>query len=1058
MTSQRAMTEVDALLMRLGLDKYKDTLASQGLYTVEDLRQAKGMLVSALPLGPKARLLRELNESDSDNTVPLAAKEYGLLISILKPYIEALFVLTNKLHDASRRNPGGAAARQHIIATTTLKVCEKAIKDSQRYILLSRKHSAQYNADLTSCRVSVGSCVRQLRQQQQQGILKALDEADPVCPLPTLDFSAITIGMIASRVKSPQKRSHSTNGLSSTHRTLDASIIKELRQLRAPPSLVIRTVCVMLKLVGSYCETTWAGAKERLGSAVFLTELANFEEKEVPNSILSEVGDFITDPDTTPEDIKAASVTAGIVAQWIHKVYTSCMMDRNGQSLPADHQSPSPGATSSPGRGYTGNGSRAEYQSESPSPAAVPRSDVMDMMRPNTSWGHSGKTPTDFQNHRSPTPDQNLSSREQFIRSEENRLQQESKRLQALEASLRLREQRCEELEKQNSRLDKATAEPIIKQLDILKGLILPNGGGSHAEDPQLAQKVGQIYRAAATSRALLAHLFDASSAIKKKQQEDMAESNGVAIGSQVQVTKWVPCEVISHHRGRVDVELKDGSKFDALPVNVRRDQEIDESELLPDKYPNGTIVSVGDKVGKVIGTGRGRVGVEFRDGTTSGVIPQRITILTENESLAVQYPIGLEVVIMEDGVITNTARGRLGVTMNDGSHRGVVPPQLKPVEGYLESIYPPNQQVIVKSSNELATVTGTSRGRVGIRLSNGTVTSVMPHDIIRTDSTNEDVFGANNLFQIGSHVKVMSRRGEVCHHARGRLGVVLDADGSTVGVLPCNVRVAELSPSEMQEKYIAGTPVLVGGQYGRVTHCSRGRVGVELKSGETKGVLPSKITILTETQALSRDFPVGTQLQLRRQYQGVVIGSSRGRLGVILEDGTKLGCIPSELSLLHIPPPELYPVGSTVDVKMRGKVTGHHRGRVGVEFPNGVRVGVMPDTLKKCDNPADFPVGTTVKHEGQVGRVTGHSRGRVGIKMTNGDVKGVIPQALEKVDRIEASTSLLRCIRSGTEGKPLSECVDLAAQEHDLLVSDVFELLNTLKHSMPSPPSNTES
>ena len=62
--------------------------------------------------------------------------------------------------------------------------------------------------------------------------------------------------------------------------------------------------------------------------------------------------------------------------------------------------------------------------------------------------------------------------------------------------------------------------------------------------------------------------------------------------------------------------------------------------------------------------------------------------------------------------------------------------------------------------------------------------------------------------------------------------------------------------------------------------------------------------------------------------------------------------------------------------------------------------------------------------------------------------MKGVVPQTLHKVDRIEASTSLLRTIRSGTEGKSLSTCVSLAAREHELLVSDVFELLNTVKHS----------
>ena len=1173
MSSQRATTEVDVLLMRLGLDKYKDTLASHGLYTMEDLRQAKGTLISALPLGPKARLLREINESETDVSVPQAAKEYAMLISILKPYIDSLGLLTSKLHEVGRRNPTGAAGRQHIIATTTLKVCEKAVRDSQRFILLSRKHSAQYNADLTSCRVSVGSCVRQLRQQQQQGIMKALDDADLVCALPTLDFSSLTIGMISSKLKSPQKRPHSaTHPSSYPLRGLDASIIKELRQLRAPPQLIIRTVSVMLNLIGSYSETTWAGAKERLGSAVFLTELANFDEKEVPNSVLSQIGDFITDPDSTPDDIKAASSTAGVVAQWIHKVYTSCMMDRNSSTLPADHhRSPSPPAATNTGRGYMGgSGDNHNHSYEAQSPSVLSKTDMSN--RPETSWNHSNKCPTDYNRIPQGTHVQSenaLSSRENFIRLEELRLQKESDRLVELEKSLLLREQRCREHENNSNQLSKTNAEPIIKQLDILKGLIMPGG---HSEDPQITQKVNQIYRAAATSRALLAHLFDACSEIKKKQQEEMEVIKSVKIGSQVQVTKWLPCEVISHHRGRIDVELKDGSKIDALPINIKRDQDADESENLSDKYPKGTAVSVGGKLGTVIGTFRGRVGVEFPDGATSGVIPQKAIILTENEALQAKYPLGLEVVIMEDGIITGSSRGRLGVTMksdgsqrgvvppqlkpleghldsiyptgqqviikstnelatvtgvsrgrigiqkpngsiigvvpheivrtdsnneevfgynnlfqigshvrvmslrgevchhsrgrlgvildkdgttvgvlpcnvrvaelsdselkekfshntvvkvanrlgrvtycsrgrigvqfedgvvkgviptnitiptedqqikhlypvglevvimedgiitgssrgrlgvtmkSDGSQRGVVPPQLKPLEGHLDSIYPTGQQVIIKSTNELATVTGVSRGRIGIQKPNGSIVGVVPHEIVRTDSNNEEVFGYNNLFQIGSHVRVMSLRGEVCHHSRGRLGVILDKDGKTVGVLPCNVRVAELSDGEMKEKFIPGTPVLVGGQYGRVTHCARGRIGVELKSGETRGVLPTKITILTETQALSRDFTIGTSVQLRRQFSGVVIGSSRGRFGVILENGSKIGCLPSELSPLQIPTTEQFPVGSTVDVKMRGRITGHNRGRIGVEFPNGVRVGVMPEMLSKCDSPS---------------------------------------------------------------------------------------------------------
>ena len=201
------MSEVDTLLRKVGLEKYRETLAQHGLFTLEDLREGKGVLQLALPLGPKARLLKELNATEGEET--LGTDEYSTLIYALRPYANSLTTLVNRLQEVGKRTPGGVAGRHYVIASTTLKLCEKAIKDSQRYQALSKRGSINVQADLTSCKIAVGSSVRQLRQQQKQGILKSLEDADPSWTLPVLDLSSVTIGQVFSppKKRSPQEDS-----------------------------------------------------------------------------------------------------------------------------------------------------------------------------------------------------------------------------------------------------------------------------------------------------------------------------------------------------------------------------------------------------------------------------------------------------------------------------------------------------------------------------------------------------------------------------------------------------------------------------------------------------------------------------------------------------------------------------------------------------------------------------------------------------------------------------------------------------------------------------------
>eukprot|EP01059_Diplonema_ambulator_P028267 TRINITY_DN47031_c0_g1_i1.p2 TRINITY_DN47031_c0_g1~~TRINITY_DN47031_c0_g1_i1.p2 ORF type:complete len:279 (+),score=92.40 TRINITY_DN47031_c0_g1_i1:48-884(+) len=274
-------SEVDQLLERIGLERYKESLASHGMHTIEDLKNGKAIIALALPLGPKARLMKELNSSEGESS--LGNDEYATLVSIVKPYMEVLSQLTAKLAEAAKRNPGGTAGKQYVIASTTLKLCEKAIRESQRYQLLSKRGSSHSQADMVSCKIAVGSSIRQLRQQQQQGIMRALEEADPVSVLPILDLSQTTIGQLNKQV-SPQKEKRKAKPA-----VIDTQVIRALKQLAHPPSQVRATVFMMLKLFG-YDEVSWADAQTRMGSHAFLAELQNFNESDIPDSVVADLG------------------------------------------------------------------------------------------------------------------------------------------------------------------------------------------------------------------------------------------------------------------------------------------------------------------------------------------------------------------------------------------------------------------------------------------------------------------------------------------------------------------------------------------------------------------------------------------------------------------------------------------------------------------------------------------------------------------------------------------------------------------------------------------------
>eukprot|EP01064_Diplonema_japonicum_P034386 TRINITY_DN7101_c0_g2_i2.p1 TRINITY_DN7101_c0_g2~~TRINITY_DN7101_c0_g2_i2.p1 ORF type:complete len:982 (+),score=186.08 TRINITY_DN7101_c0_g2_i2:55-3000(+) len=978
-------SEVGILLERIGLERYKDTLANHGMHTLEDLRQGKAVLALALPLGPKARLLKELNTTEGEAS--LGGDEYGTLINIVRPYMDILSGLTSKLAEAARRNPGGSAGKQYIIASTTLKLCEKVIRDSQRYQLLSKRNTSHSQADMASCKVSVGSSIRQLRQQQQQGIMRTLEEADPQCILPVLDLSQTTLGQVY-KTTSPKKKNRTSSAV------VDSQVIGQLKQLTRPPEQVKSTVYMMLKLFG-YDELTWGDAKSRMGSHAFQVELANFNPSEIPDSAVVQLGEFLRDPETMANEVAACCHEAGIIALWMLQIYNSL----TGSELKASEAS-----IISPVRPAQ-NPTRTHAKS-TPTSAGMGTGTGAN----NSQRSRKSTLPIEERERQLAEKEELLKRREEYIAEEEQRLKR--KELD-LEKSGKLSAQG-------------GSVGDVLHQIEALKMMI-----EKAPVDRQLLSKVNSLSRAAATSRALLAYY----SANKKRSVASEEVSDEIPVGSHVRLKVWNKGTVTGQHRGRIGVKI-DKRHVGVVPQMLRRVQ----NELCPEEeFPIGTPVELGGQRGVVTGFARGRVGVELQDGAKVGVIPEKLRALSEDEVLGGLFPMGLEVVLLEKGTVAGCSRGRVGLVMSDGSQRGCIPEQLRKLpEENIKTAFPTGTKVVISASNTPATVTGYARGRLGLELEDGTKRGAIPTEVIREDSKE----GLLRDFPIGCTVQVSSLRGEVMSHARGRIGVQLD-NGETRGVLPCNLRAVELSQQEMTEKYSVGTVVAIGAQRGKVTGCSRGRIGVELDDGTKRGVIPQKLRILTAAEiSMNSRFDVGAEVEVLEEPEGHVVGKGRGRLGVMLADGRKVGCMLAQATVIEHTVSEDFPVGCHVDVMLKGKVTGCSRGRVGIELPGGAKVGCLPNALRKTDTCQDFAVGSNVMYEGSLARVTGHSRGRVGIEVPGRGALGVVPTALSTARKPVVCYHQLKALAPSVQDKTVEELMEVALDEHHTLVTEVYSLL----------------
>eukprot|EP01063_Lacrimia_lanifica_P027299 TRINITY_DN3817_c0_g1_i3.p1 TRINITY_DN3817_c0_g1~~TRINITY_DN3817_c0_g1_i3.p1 ORF type:complete len:729 (+),score=147.15 TRINITY_DN3817_c0_g1_i3:153-2339(+) len=197
---------------------------------------------------------------------------------------------------------------------------------------------------------------------------------------------------------------------------------------------------------------------------------------------------------------------------------------------------------------------------------------------------------------------------------------------------------------------------------------------------------------------------------------------------------------------------------------------------------------------------------------------------------------------------------------------------------------------------------------------------------------------------------------------------------------------------------------IISTGVCGVVTGTSRGRVGVQLDTGETVGVVASDVAHdegeleggFSEYEVCGPSaFPVGCAVKVAPTgVVGKVAGTARGRvgvdtghgiIGVPAEDVVRLGAAPRR--------PAMFPVGAKVRIRstgVRGVVTGSARGRIGVQTADGV-VGVIAEDVLVEVSDAAFAAGGTMTMNslatGGGGEVASASKGWVRVRTKRGVV-----------------------------------------------------------------------
>eukprot|EP00756_Hemistasia_phaeocysticola_P006032 Hpha_TRINITY_DN13641_c0_g1::TRINITY_DN13641_c0_g1_i1::g.122823::m.122823 len=192
---EQEANQVQQMLQRLGLDvRFAGVLSEHGFTTLGELKRRRGELAALVPLGPRAKMLREADAQTmsearpppmfpspptespvvKETTAPapvIAPSAIRAFSAALPPFLSALQVLVERLTQVERvnRQPSGAASR----AKQLEAVCKKA----------TRAIAKGANGVLSSA-------ADELRRMREAGLIDFLEKHDPfkesLPPLPDL--------------------------------------------------------------------------------------------------------------------------------------------------------------------------------------------------------------------------------------------------------------------------------------------------------------------------------------------------------------------------------------------------------------------------------------------------------------------------------------------------------------------------------------------------------------------------------------------------------------------------------------------------------------------------------------------------------------------------------------------------------------------------------------------------------------------------------------------------------------------------------------------------------
>eukprot|EP01065_Artemidia_motanka_P043205 TRINITY_DN5953_c0_g1_i2.p1 TRINITY_DN5953_c0_g1~~TRINITY_DN5953_c0_g1_i2.p1 ORF type:complete len:664 (+),score=207.35 TRINITY_DN5953_c0_g1_i2:991-2982(+) len=496
-------------------------------------------------------------------------------------------------------------------------------------------------------------------------------------------------------------------------------------------------------------------------------------------------------------------------------------------------------------------------------------------------------------------------------------------------------------------------------------------------------------------------------------------------VGCEVRCVRKMRGKVCGHSRGRIGVRLRDGRlggfipeqlRFVAPPTHPRGGEDDDSDDDGGGQLEVGSLALWHGERVTVCGHSRGRVGITLADGSRRGVLPSELKPLSAQEAVRRSFPCGLRVEVTAAGVVTGGARGRVGVTLRDGRRLGLPPESVS-----LRSPAP------LLEGGGVVLACG-ARGCVS-RLTDSTVVVDVRHPSAET-AAGEVTVAAGGV-----------RR---CREMQLTAG-----PGRTLRAALKEAEVGLFSSDGIDDPaadvLLSGPPIGFGW----------GLLSAAGKPAETPEDAEAAFAACGSTCELvlvsgAGTMPEGAEVRCVTAV-GRVSGHTADGLAVVADgEGRKVRAGIDQLRQARTDSEEDpaegggFTVGKRCRLIQTGavcKVTGVCRGRVGVELPDGSVLGVLPHMLtehRDADTTAErFPHGCAVEvKEDFRGTVVGHSRGRVGVELLSGVRVGCLPANLSRAKHGEERRYARVRVDEGAAGIGEADAIQMALAEAEALLA----------------------